>query len=122
MVKRRAASINRNIGRIIRQQRKSIPLTLKQLSQMSGVSIAHLGRIEKGQRSPSLYTLQFISKPLGFDLFELLVMAGYLSPEDSVFSEEQRDKLRAELNKLTERVETDFNRIIDIVNRLLMTS
>ena len=89
---------------------------------MSGVSIAHLGRIEKGQRSPSPYTLQLIFKPLGFDLFELLAIAGYLSPEHSVFSEEQRDKLRAELNKLTERVEIDFNRIMDIVNRLLMTS
>ena len=122
MVKRRAASINRNIGKIIRQRRKSIPLTLKQLSQMSGVSIAHLGRIENGQRSPSPYTLQLIFKPLGFDLFELLGIAGYLSPEQSVLSEEQRDKLRAELNKLTERVEIDFNRIMDIANRLLMTS
>ena len=89
---------------------------------MSGVSIAHLGRIEKGERSPSPYTLQLIFKPLGFDLFELLVIAGYLSPEQSVLSEEQRDKLRAELNKLTERVEIDFNRIMDIANRLLMTS
>ena len=122
MVKRRVASTNRNIGKIIRQQRISIPLTLKQLSQMSGVSIAHLGRIENGQRSPSPYTLQLIFKPLGFDLFELLVIAGYLSPEQSVLSEEQRDKLRAELNKLTERVEIDFNRIMDIANRLLMTS
>ena len=97
-VKRRVASTKRNIGKIIREQRKSIPLTLKQLSQMSGVSIAHLGRIEKGQRFPSVYILQLISKPLGFDLFELLIMAGYLSPEHYVFSEEERDKLRAELN------------------------
>jgi len=37
-------------------------------------------------------------------------------------SEEQRNKLRAELNMLLERVETDSNRIGEIVNRLLMTS
>jgi len=121
-VKRRVASTKQNIGKILRKQRKSIPLTLNQLSQMSGVSIAHLGRIEKGQRFPSVYILQLISKPLGFDLFELLIMAGYLSPEHSVFSEEERDKLRVELNRLAERVETDSNRIVEIVNRLLMTS
>ena len=122
MVKRRVASTNPKIGKIIKEQRKRIPLTLKQLSQMSGVSISHLARIEKRQRSPSPYTLQLIFKPLGFDLFELLIIAGYLSPEHSVLSEEQRDKLRVELNKLIERVEIDFNRIIDIVNRLSMTS
>lgn len=121
-VKRRVASTKRNIGKIIREQRKGIPLTLKQLSQISGVSPAHLSRIERGERSPSPYTLQLLSKPLGFDLFELLIMAGYLSPEHSVFSEEERDKLRAELNQLAERVETDFNRIIEIINRLLMSS
>ena len=121
-VKRRVASTEQNIGKIIRGQRESIPLTLKQLSQISGVSLAHLSRIEKGQRSPSPRTLQLIFKPLGFDLFELLAMAGYLSLEHSVFSEEERDKLRAELNELAERVETDSNRIVEIVNRLLMSS
>jgi transcriptional regulator with XRE-family HTH domain len=122
MVKRIVASTNRNIGKIIKQQRNSVSLTLKQLSEMSGVSMSHLGRIENGQRSPSHHTLQLIFKPLGFDLFELLIIAGYLLPEHSVFSEEQRDKLRAELKILTERVEIDFNRIMDIANRLLMTS
>lgn len=121
-VKRIVASTKRNIGKIIKEQRKGIPLTLKQLSQMSGVSLAHLARIEKGQRSPSPRTLQLISKPLGFDLFELLIIAGYLSPESSVFSEEERDKLRAELNELAERVETDSNRIVEVVNRLLASS
>ena len=113
---------NRNIGRIIRQQRKSTPLTLKQLPEMSGVSIVHLGRVENGERVPSPRTLQKIANPLGFDLNELLIMAGYLSPESSKLSEEQRNKLRAELGILLDRVTTDSNRIKEIINRLLMTS
>jgi len=110
------------IHKIIREQRKRIPLTLNQLSEMSGVSIAHLSRIEKGQRVPSSRTLQLIAKPLGFDLNELLIIAGYLSPEQPPLSEEQRNKIRTELNTLLERVVSDSNRIKEIVNRLLMTS
>ncbi len=110
-----------NIGKIIREQRNSMSLTLKQLSEMSGVSIAHLGRVEQGQRMPSPHTLQKIAKPLGFDLDELLTMAGFLSLKDSLFSEEQRDKLRAEMKMLSERVASASKRIRDIVNRLLMS-
>ena len=110
-----------NIGKIIRNQRKSIPLTLSQLSGMSGVSKAHLGRIENGQRVPSAHTLQKIANPLGFDLNELLIMAGYLSPEPSTLPEEQRDKLRAELHTLLNRVITDSKRIKEITDRLSMT-
>ena len=59
-------SNKQNIGKIIREQRKSIPLTLNQLSEISGVSIAHLGRVETGEHIPSRRTLQLIAKPLGF--------------------------------------------------------
>ena len=115
-------SSKQNIGKVIRERRKGIPFTLNQLSGMSGVSVAHLSRVELGQRVPSPRTLQSIAKPLGFDLNELLILAGYISPEPSVLPEEQRNKLRAELNMLLERVKTDSNRIRQIVNRLLMTS
>jgi len=110
----------RSIANIIREQRRSIPLSLNQLSRLSGVSVAHLGRIEQGLRKPSPRTLQKIAKPLGFDLDELLIMAGFLSSKRASFSEEERDKLRTELNTLSERVISDTKRITEIVNRLLM--
>jgi len=110
-----------NISQIIREQRKNIPLSLRQVSKLSGVSVSHLGRIEQGLRQPSIRTLQKIAKPLGFDLYELLVIAGHLLPDPSTFSEEQREKLRAELNTLLQRVASDSNRIGEIVKRLLLT-
>jgi len=113
--------MTKNIGKTIREQRKSIPLTLQQLSEMSGVSVAQLGRVEQGLRKPSPRTIQKISKPLGFDLDGLLTMAGFLSPKESLFSEEQRDKLRAEINTLSERVAADSKRIKEITDRLLMS-
>jgi len=111
-----------NIGAIIREHRNSIPLTLGELSRMSGVSTSHLGRIEIGQRVPSARILQLVAEPLGFHPNELLILAGYLSPEPSVLPKEQSNELRAELNMLLERVVSDRNRIREIVNQLLTTS
>ena len=74
-------SCNQNIGEIIREYKNSIPLTLGKLSRMSGVSTSHLGRIETGAACSN----------------ELLILAGYLSPEPSVLSKEQSNELRAEL-------------------------
>ena len=73
---------NRNdLGRILRQQRVMRELTLLALSEMSGVSSSHLGRIERGERFPSAHILRKIAKPLGLAEGELFTSAGYLSPQ-----------------------------------------
>jgi transcriptional regulator with XRE-family HTH domain len=69
-----------DFGKILKQQRLSLPLTLRELSATSGVSASHLGRIERGERFPSGSILRKIAKPLGFDEDELFTLAGYLSP------------------------------------------
>jgi transcriptional regulator with XRE-family HTH domain len=70
-----------NLGRILKQQRISLPLTLRELSVMSSVSASHLGRIERGERFPSGSVLRRIARPLGFEEDELFTLAGYLSPQ-----------------------------------------
>lgn len=110
-----------NIAKIIKEQRTKMSLSLNQLSKISGVSLSHLGRIEQGCRRPSTRTLQKIAKPLGFDLYELLVTTGHLVPGQSLTSEVERDKLREELHTLLNRVVTDTKRIEKIVNRLLLS-
>ena len=110
-----------DIAKLIKEQRKKTSLSLNQLSKISGVSLSHLGRIEQGYRRPSTHTLQKIAKPLGFDLYELLVITGHLSPGSSLSSEEEREKLRVELNELLNRVVTDTKRIQQIINRLILS-
>ena len=47
---------NRNykgLGRLLKQQRVMIPLTLRELAAITGISSSYLGRIEKGGRFPS---------------------------------------------------------------------
>ena len=70
-----------HLGRIIKQQRISLPLTLQELSAKSKVSASHLGRIERGERFPSAHILQKIARPLDFEEDELFTLAGYLSPQ-----------------------------------------
>ena len=65
-----------------------VPLTLKELATMAGMSSSHLGRIERGERFPSARILRKIARPLGFEEDELFTLAGYLSPHSSGIAEE----------------------------------
>jgi len=80
-----------DLGKIIKQQRVTIPLTLQELTAKSGVSPSHLGRIERGERFPSAHVLQKIARPLGFEENELLTLAGYLSAQPHRIAEESPD-------------------------------
>ncbi len=77
-----------DLGKIIKQQRITIPLTLQELTDKSGVSSSHLGRIERGERFPSAHVLRKIAGPLEFEEDELLTLAGYLSPQPRRIAEE----------------------------------
>ena len=77
-----------DLGKIIKQQRVTVPLTLQELTAKSGVSSSHLGRIERGERFPSAHVLRKIARPLGFEEDELLTLAGYLSPQPRRIAEE----------------------------------
>jgi len=71
---------SKDLGEIIRQKRVLIPMTLSELSEKSGVSSSHLGRIERGERFPSARILRKIAEPLGFEEKELFTLANYLTP------------------------------------------
>jgi len=73
---------NRNdLGKILKQRRVMIPMTLQELARITGVSASHLGRIERGERFPSARILRRFANPLSFGESELLSLAGYLSPQ-----------------------------------------
>jgi transcriptional regulator with XRE-family HTH domain len=78
---------NHELGKILKQQRISLPLTLHELAAASGVSSSHLGRIERGERYPSARVLRRISGHLGFDEDELFTLAGFLTPQASGVAE-----------------------------------
>ena len=74
---------NKNLGKILKQRRVMIPLTLRELSAKSGVSESHLARIERGGRFPSAGILRKIARPLGLGERKLFTLADYLPPQSS---------------------------------------
>lgn len=77
-------SNDKDLGRIIKQRRLAVALTLCELAASSGVSPSHLGRIERGERFPSARILSRIAKPLRFGEDEIFALAGYLSLKSAV--------------------------------------
>lgn len=94
----------KNLGRIIKQQRLMVPLTLQELAATSGVSPSHLGRVERGERFPSAQILRKIAKPLGFDEDELFTLAGYLSPRSAMIAEKEPVYSGRELDPYVARI------------------
>jgi len=92
------------LGKLLRQRRVTVPLTLQELGDMSSVSPSHLGRIEKGDRFPSARVLRKIAKPLGFSEDELFALAGYLSPHPAGVAETREEYYGGQLDPYVARV------------------
>ena len=117
-----------NLGKIIKQQRMTIPLTLQELANSSGVSSSHLGRIERGERFPSARILRKIARPLGFDEDELFTLAGFLSPQTSGVADEgvsyhSRQQLDPYVAKVLAEEPPEIQRaVVGILNTLKLVS
>ena len=61
-----------DIGSEIKKRRLAKNWTLEELSVLSGVSIAAISKIEKGQSSPSFDTILKITRPLQVNFVEML--------------------------------------------------
>ncbi len=74
--------MNNSIGYYIRQLRKKKNMTINQLAMYSGVSSAHISRIERDLRKPSPDILKKLAKPLRINYEKLLIVSGYINPEE----------------------------------------
>ena len=95
---------SKNLGRILKQQRLMIPLTLRKLATTTGISASHLGRIEREERFPSATILRKIAEPLGFEEGELFSLAGYLSYRPSDIEERHAEYGGGQLDPYVRKV------------------
>jgi transcriptional regulator with XRE-family HTH domain len=72
-----------SVGEYLAEQRKSARLSLRQLSDLAGVSNPYLSQIERGLRRPSAEVLQQLAKALRISAETLYVRAGILDPDDA---------------------------------------
>ena len=68
----------RELGEFIREQRRLGRLSLRKLSELSGISNPYLSQIERGLRRPSAEILQQIARALSLSVETLYVRAGIL--------------------------------------------
>jgi len=71
-----------SVGEYLAEQRKQAKLSLRQLSDIAGVSNPYLSQIERGLRKPSAEVLQQLAKALRISAETLYVRAGILDPDD----------------------------------------
>ncbi|HVM33981.1 MAG TPA: helix-turn-helix transcriptional regulator [Actinomycetota bacterium] len=69
------------LGSFIREQRRNSRLSLRNLSDLAGISNPYLSQIERGLRKPSAEILQAIAKALRISAETLYVRAGILDEE-----------------------------------------
>lgn len=71
-----------DVGVVIRTLRKEKKLTLQNLSEISNVSFAQIGKIERGDHHPTRETLKKLAKALQYDPKILFNLAGYTYNEE----------------------------------------
>ncbi|MGL4176701.1 MAG: helix-turn-helix domain-containing protein [Dermatophilaceae bacterium] len=69
------------LGEYLREQRTAARLSLRQLSELAGVSNPYLSQIERGLKRPSAEILQQLAKGLEVSAETLYVKAGILDGE-----------------------------------------
>ena len=70
-----------DLGDFIRGQRNLAALSLRRLSELSGISNPYLSQIERGLRKPSADILQQLARALSISAEQLYVRAGILDPD-----------------------------------------
>ena len=88
-----------DLGQYLREQRESAQLSLRQLSEVAGISNPYISQIERGLKKPSAEILQSLAKALRISAESLYVRAGIL--------DESADLGRARIFDVTDAVLAD---------------
>jgi transcriptional regulator with XRE-family HTH domain len=67
-----------DLGEYLREQRQAAQLSLRQLSEVAGISNPYISQIERGMKKPSAEILQALAKALRISAESLYVRAGIL--------------------------------------------
>lgn len=93
----------RELGAYVREQRRIGELSLRRLSELSGVSNPYLSQIERGLRRPSADILQQLARALEISAETLYIRAGILDDRESpdVVAAIRRDEMLSEEQRRT---------------------
>lgn len=75
--------LGQGLGDYLREQRQAARLSVRQLSELAGVSNPYLSQIERGLKKPSAEILNQLAKGLEVSAESLYVRAGLLDPNEA---------------------------------------
>jgi len=120
--------LNENrLGRYLKTLRQDMGISQYRLAALTGLSVSHICRLEKGNRLPSGKMIVALAGTLGVAEKELLAMAGYIAPTTTPGKAESTTPaaaridpvVAAALGRLEPRVQRD---IIEILRTLKKTA
>ncbi|MEM5009328.1 helix-turn-helix transcriptional regulator [Niallia taxi] len=76
---------NNILGEFIRTNRVNKDISLRGLSDITGISFSHLSKIERGEHAPSKDIIADLAKALELSEYDLLIMAGYQTDAETYF-------------------------------------
>ncbi|MBI3928725.1 MAG: helix-turn-helix transcriptional regulator [Armatimonadetes bacterium] len=83
-----ASSLSQVIGRHIRRVRRDHALTQQAFARRIGVNASYIGPLEKGQKSPSITTLERVSQEFSVPIFSFFI-------DDEVEDRAAAERIRA---------------------------
>lgn len=93
-------------GRRIRKCRKDHRMTQEELAERVGISISHLGHIERGTRKASIETLVRIARSLNISVDELLKDS--LGVTDKTYTIPEPENYIESIRNLLNRMEKEY--------------
>lgn len=107
-----------NFSNRIRELRKSNRMSQEELAFNANISAAHLGQIERAEKSPTLGTIGKLADAFGVPIQELFTFESStdLKNEDDVIME----KIQCHIKALSPEERRDILRIIRIFHRNVM--
>ncbi len=70
------------VGAFIREQRRLVKLSQRQLAKATGLSDTYLSQLERGMHEPSLRALRAIARGLNVSADQLIALTGALEEDD----------------------------------------
>ncbi|MFJ5768891.1 helix-turn-helix domain-containing protein [Psychrobacillus sp. NPDC093180] len=78
-------------GTRINKLREEKKLTLRSLAERSNLSYSFIASLEKGRYNPSRESIYSLANPLGADVDELLMLAGFLPEQQETIKQQEEN-------------------------------
>ena len=102
-------NISQQLGNRIRTIRTTLGISQEELAIKSGISAAHLGQIERAEKSPTVETLDKVANALDVSIYDLFLFDEKIEDDNNNAT---LNKITAQLSSLSQDEQTELLKII----------